>query len=190
MSERTKIHDFLKVTSALTRAQFLEKYNHPVLLQLLTPDGDPMAVAEQKKMIRRKARRLTQDLIKTPIETGAFVLADRSPITGHFYFIMNAGSTTKRSFIGVGTDPTSDITLTNPAISQRHGFFKYVNGMTFSDAGSKNGTLLNKQKLATRKPEKLINQDALLFGNVSAFSFLTANGFYEFLRACSLAPSI
>ena len=189
MPERQSLPEFAKTITSMNRLLYLQEYDCPALLQVTDTEGQVLSLDEQKRLLCKKVRRVTQDMIKTPLETAAFLLPDRNPLPASFFFIRNSGSNANRSFIGVGTDPTCDLTFPEEDLSLRHGFFKDVNGMSFTDAGSKNGTFHNGVKLAPRKSKKLTNHDELRFGERACFIFLSVHGFYDLVRACSLSLS-
>lgn len=189
MPERQPLNEFVTTVESMNRLLYLQEYDCPALLQITTEDGQALPMEDQKRLLRKKVRRVTQDLIKTSLETSAFFLPDRSPIHASFFFIRNSDANENRSFIGVGTDPTCDLTFPEEDLSLRHGFFKAVKGMSFTDAGSKNGTFINGVKLAPRKSKKLSNHDEMRFGEHANFIFMSVHGFYEFAQACALSNS-
>jgi hypothetical protein len=188
MSECYQISSFLQETESVNRLQFLQWYNHPVLLRIVTEHGELLAIDEQASVVARKVRRVTQENVKTSLETAAFVLPDRRPIFAHFFFIKNSDANAQRSFIGIGTDPSCDLSFPNTTLSQRHGFFKSSSDANFTDAGSKGGTFINNTRLSPRVAKTLQNHDVIRLGEES-FIFMSVHGFYEFLKACSLALS-
>ncbi|MDF1660753.1 MAG: FHA domain-containing protein [Planctomycetota bacterium] len=189
MPERQSLNEFVKTVESMNRLLYLQEYDCPALLQITSEDGQALPLEEQKRLLRKKVRRVTQDLLKTSLETSAFFLPDRKPITASFFFIRNSNANENRSFIGVGTDPTCDLTFPEEDLSLRHGFFKAVKGMSFTDAGSKNGTFVNGAKLDPRKSKKLSNHDEMRFGEHARFIYMSVHGFYEFVQACALATS-
>lgn len=189
MPERQSLQEFVKTVESMNRLLYLQEYDCPALLQITDENDKALPLDEQKRQLRKKVRRVTQDLIKTPLETSAFFLPDRSLVHASFFFIRNSEANENRSFIGVGTDPTCDLTFPEEDLSLRHGFFKAVKGMSFTDAGSKNGTFVNGVKLAPRKSKKLSNHDEMRFGEHALFIYMSVHGFYEFAQACALCQS-
>ena len=187
MPERQPLNEFVKTVESMNRLLYLQEYDCPALVQITDENGQVLPLEEQKRLLRKKVRRVTQDLLKTSLETAAFFLPDRSPLHASFFLIRNSDANENRSFIGVGTDPTCDLTFPEEDLSLRHGFFKAVKGMSFTDAGSTNGTFINGTKLDPRKSKKLNNHDEMRFGEHAVFIYMSVHGFYELAQACALA---
>lgn len=184
------IHEFetfLKENVDLKRAEFLEKYPHPVLFQILDDDGSPLPPKQQKAAVDSKTRRLTKDLVKTPLDTSIFVRSRGLDFEAKFTFICNKDENAGRSFIGFGQDPSSDIELNHEGVAQRHGFFKTKDRpTTLTDAGLSNeGTYIRGEKIAPRTAHNLFNHDPLSFGSSYGWVYLSSDGFYELLQACA-----
>ncbi len=74
--------------------------------------------------------------------------------------------TTSATTLAVGRNPrSSTLCLSHPSISGSHAVFSFVNSnWTISDAGSLNGTFLNKTRLEPHAPYRLSPDDVLHFG--------------------------
>ncbi len=80
--------------------------------------------------------------------------------------------TTSEATLTVGRNPrSSTLCLSDPSISGSHAAFNFLNNnWTISDAGSLNGTFLNKLRLEPHAPYRLSSDDVLHFGgDPSAF---------------------
>jgi hypothetical protein len=74
--------------------------------------------------------------------------------------------TTSATTLAVGRNPRCNtLCLSHPSISGSHAVFRFVNSnWTISDAGSLNGTFLNKTRLEPHAPYRLSPDDVLHFG--------------------------
>ena len=74
--------------------------------------------------------------------------------------------TTSETTLAVGRNPRCNkLCLSHPSISGSHAVFSFVNSnWTISDAGSLNGTFLNKTRLEPHAPYRLSPDDVLHFG--------------------------
>ncbi len=64
----------------------------------------------------------------------------------------------------IGREPDNDIVIENPSISRCHGEIRFKNGhFYFHDRGSKNGSLINTQRVSQKK---LAHLDCIQLGNV------------------------
>lgn len=74
--------------------------------------------------------------------------------------------TTSATTLTVGRNPrSSTLCLSDPSISASHAAFNFVNNnWTISDAGSLNGTFLNKVRLEPHAPYRLSSDDVVHFG--------------------------
>lgn len=85
--------------------------------------------------------------------------------------------------VGIGRAPNVDISLPLPRVSKYHAFFTWdENGSYFvTDAGSKNGTMVEGKTLTPRQPYLLAEGAQLAFGPYR-FVFFTAEGFRELIQ--------
>lgn len=183
------LSDFLNEHGDLGRADHLARFPAPVLFSARTENGELLSEEAQSALVRAKVRRLTKDMLRTPLDTRAFILPDRSPVYGELTFITNKPGNERRNFIGLGRDPSCDIEFGDDVISPRHGFFSVGDDLTYTDAGSQQGSFLNGERLAKMDPQSLRNQDILNLGGALILTVFTPNGFYEFTKACAFALS-
>ena len=103
-------------------------------------------------------RPLTQedlDTITRLSEGTALLISARGAVSGSRYLL-------DEDEITVGRDPRADILLDGSTVSRQHAVFRRVNGQFFVvDAGSLNGTYVNRQRVdqATLK-----NSDEIMIG--------------------------
>lgn len=107
------------------------------------------------------------------------------------YLLMKTAKTDRASWlrwISVGRARNNDIILRHPSISKLHAqIHKETEGVEGKpafrviDAGSANGTYVNKKRLVKGKPCPLCSGDSVSFGDIECL-FLDAGSLYEHLR--------
>ena len=115
-------------------------------------------------------RPLTQedlDTIRRLSEGTALLISTRGAVSGSRYLL-------DEDEITVGRDPRADILLDDSTVSRQHAVFRRVNGQySVIDAGSLNGTYVNRQRVdqAVLKngDEIMIGKFRLVFFTKSAF---------------------
>lgn len=85
--------------------------------------------------------------------------------------------------ISIGRALNKDIVLRHASISKFHAYFQLdaPNLCSLSDAGSKNGTLLNGTRIAPREVVEVVSGDRVTFGSVSTL-VLDARTLHHVLR--------
>lgn len=69
--------------------------------------------------------------------------------------------------ISVGRARNKDIVLRHASVSKFHGWFEAKpDSLDYTDAGSRNGTMLNGKRIGRREPVSLTHGDLLTFGKV------------------------
>ncbi|WP_131214834.1 FHA domain-containing protein, partial [Bifidobacterium longum] len=103
-------------------------------------------------------RPLTQedlDTITRLSEGTALLISARGAVSGSRYLL-------DEDEITVGRDPRADILLDDSTVSRQHAVFRRVNGQFFVvDAGSLNGTYVNRQRV---DQAALKNGDEIMIG--------------------------
>jgi len=80
------------------------------------------------------------------------------------------------------SEKVADIVVPDDSVSKRHCLFeRKPEGMTITDCGSTNGTIIGEVQLAPNKPHPLKGGETLTMGNFS-FLFHTADGFIAYLK--------
>jgi hypothetical protein len=83
--------------------------------------------------------------------------------------------------IGVGRSRATDVAIRLPAISKYHAYFTQstnTDEVYLTDAGSKNGTLVEGRRLNVGEAAPIKNWTTIAFGDLS-FVFLTSDSFIE-----------
>ncbi|MBW3089077.1 FHA domain-containing protein [Bifidobacterium sp. 82T24] len=103
-------------------------------------------------------RPLTQqdlDTIARLDANSALLISTRGAVSGSRYLL-------DEDVVNVGRDPRSDILLDDSTVSRSHAVFRRVNGQfTVQDAGSLNGTYVNRQRV---DEAVLKNGDEIMIG--------------------------
>ena len=97
-------------------------------------------------------RPLTQEDLQTIsrlADDTALLIATRGALSGSRYLL-------DEDEVTVGRDPRADILLDDSTVSRQHAVFRRENGAyTVIDAGSLNGTYVNRQRVPCSRPRAL-----------------------------------
>ena len=75
--------------------------------------------------------------------------------------------TFSESPVRVGRNQLNDITIDDPFISQWHGLIRFGSeGITYSDLGSTNGSIIEGVRLSTNVPNRLSDRSRVLLGRI------------------------
>jgi hypothetical protein len=90
------------------------------------------------------------------------------------------------AFVTIGRLDGNDIFIADPSVSRFHALIRVLDDGEFvvHDAGSSNGTFVNRVRVATRDngpPSRIVSGDTIHFGGC-AVTFLPAGDALEFLR--------
>ena len=186
---RYALDDFVAGHAGHKRGEYVARRPNPMLFIATDARGTALPLTDQKTLVDAKTRRLTRDMVRTPIETQAFVLADRSPIHGHLIEIVNKAGHETRGFVGLGRSEEADLNFDDPTICERHALFRRAETgeVTIIDANSQFGSFRRGLRLPPRHEQALMNHDDLRFGESTEAVYFTAHGLYEFLQACRLS---
>jgi hypothetical protein len=90
----------------------------------------------------------------------------------------------KDARVTLGRTPENDVVIDDASVSRLHAWLEWKSrgGWHIADAGSRNGTVLNSQRLSGKKLMMLGTRATLGFGDVSA-QFLCPEDFLEFLHS-------
>jgi len=92
--------------------------------------------------------------------------------------------------ITVGRTPNNDIILTDFQVSKFHAFFRQTpEGLFLADAGSRNGTFLDAERLVNKAKPSLVEPGARISFGKLRFTLLDAARAWDFLRREVVADS-
>lgn len=115
----------------------------PAITVPVTSTGDRPLTKEDLNTIMRLA------------DGTALLIATRGAVSGSRYLL-------DEDEITVGRDPSSDILLDDSTVSRTHAVFRRINGnYSVIDAGSLNGTYVNRQRVDS---QELKNGDEIILG--------------------------
>ena len=115
----------------------------PAITVPVTSTGDRPLTKEDLNTIMRLA------------DGTALLISTRGAVSGSCYLL-------DEDEITVGRDPSSDILLDDSTVSRTHAVFRRINGnYSVIDAGSLNGTYVNRQRVDS---QELTNGDEIILG--------------------------
>ena len=115
----------------------------PAITVPVTSTGDRPLTKEDLNTIMRLA------------DGTALLISTRGAVSGSRYLL-------NEDEITVGRDPSSDILLDDSTVSRTHAVFRRINGKySVIDAGSLNGTYVNRQRVDS---QELKNGDEIILG--------------------------
>jgi len=167
----SRVQDFRDDATTLAPAAFAKKHAEAFLLHhgpigvLNTPMGPQATV-----------------MILTPSNQG-----ETPEAQGDFlvFPVKRSGRSPFPNFVSVGRTRNNDVVIADVSLSKFHAFFKLVGDtMQLQDAGSKNGTFLNDEKVPTQHagaPITLVSGGVIRFGSVE-MTFLDAESFSNLVR--------
>jgi hypothetical protein len=165
-----KLRDFLKVTSTLSQADFLEQFPHPLLFYSPVP-----GVIEEFGHTR---------LVEGG---GGREEIDRFSEKVLQFEVLLPNARTGREFprrIFIGRDPARDFVIPHSTVSARHASLIHLpeqDSWQLVDAGSTNGTFVRGRMLKPGQPALLRDGDVVTFGRQD-FLFFSPRGAYRYLR--------
>jgi hypothetical protein len=111
--------------------------------------------------------------------------------TGHSWYLdpdaevyriaKRKGANPFEGMVTVGRAKNCDIVIPLRKVSKFHCFFTPGDSgrYTVADGGSRNGTLLNGERLAKRRPLAVVHGDRIDLGDVIALTFWSAEEFFD-----------
>ncbi len=118
-------------------------------------------LAEDVSMFVNTATRDTDELL-----AGGREVLDVRPLVPR---VRSKAKSPSAPSVTVGRDPDSDVVLRHARVSSQHAELSQAGGLLLlTDLGSKNGTRLNRVKLAPRTPTAIDVGDSVSFGPVAA----------------------
>lgn len=169
--EPQSLREYLQWRATMSEEEFADRLGCSVLVQIQTggSEGD--------------ALRSTTQLAESPSASHVAGARDAAPLEALVIPIRNLASFAFTDMISVGRVRGNDIVLEHPEISKFHAHFrKHASGEVFvADAGSINGTHVNRTPLTPYAPVALQDGDVVSFGGEAAFVYYTARGFHAHL---------
>ena len=170
VGEAQRLSDFSADCLSLTVEDFIRRHgdgflvHHGPIGALKTPVGPQRTIA-----------------IEAPAGGGASQLEND--------FVVMRVQRTERSafpnFISVGRTKNNDVVVGDVSLSKFHAFFRESEGKVFlQDAGSRNGTFVNDESVATKAqgdPSEVESGANVRFGSVE-MTFFRADGFCELVK--------
>ena len=172
--QEIRAFEFINAAQRQSAAQFAQAHPYPFLIANL-PEGENRD--DFFTSLRPSSR--PSDISALPpsgIHPGALVF----PVTKH------GDRNPYSEMVTIGRGKSCDIVLARPGISKFHAYIeiKRTKGdlFFFADAGSRNGTWLNDQRLKSRESCALHSGDRLQLGADVVLAFHLIQSFWEVLR--------
>jgi hypothetical protein len=177
MNERFRsLADYLQKATGVGSADFLELFNHPVLIWSEITDWDLNNDNRFETLRINSADDPPLDLVaetKSRVDETLVIEVRKQP------------DSSRSEVVLLGRSDDNDIIFTNKTISKLHAYFQKTadqDSYELVDTGSTNGTRVNRQRLSSSRGQLLKNQDHIQFGAAVRVTFLTAPGFYDYLQ--------
>ena len=152
--------------------EFRRRHPHPVLL-LETRTGVPLP----ETGVQTARTQPPPPLVLPPLEPIA-------PVADRVAWIAKDSETPYSGLITVGRARTNDVVLRFETVSKFHAWFRLdprSGRYRITDAGSTNGTLVNRLPLEEGETVELRDGDVVDFGGVLPLSYFTPDGFHRCL---------
>jgi hypothetical protein len=159
----------------LGREVLVKRTPGPALVEL-----PPGTSAAQDELLRKP---LSGPLMRSTIEaSGVFGPSSKVTDEGGIHFVVKRPGGAFAERIGVGRTANNDIVLPFAGVSKYHAFFTKTDaGWLLTDAGSRNGTFIAKNRLAEGEAGLVKNEVMVRFGP-HAYLFFTPIGLADFLE--------
>jgi hypothetical protein len=166
-----RVHDFKDDAKTLAPPAFAAKHGEAFLLHhgpigtLNTPMGPQATVMVVP----------TQNAGEAPQTQSDFLV----------FLVKRSGRSPFPNFVSVGRTRNNDVVIADISLSKFHAFFKLVgSAMQLQDAGSKNGTFLDDERVPTQQngpPMAITTGSVVRFGSVD-LTFLDAEAFANLVK--------
>lgn len=167
MKDPRFLREYAEKLQAVGEARFFSEHGHPVLLGV----GMVGELADTKD-----GRRRTHDVVGSEEYVPVQSLLDR------IWPLVPCDRPISERYITVGYDAACDVLIPEYTLSSNHCAFSRKRPMKIADLGSLNGTFIDDEKIAERKPVVLDDGAVLTLGRLR-LRFHTAEGFIEALYA-------
>ncbi len=111
------------------------------------------------------------------------VALDKDTADGRVYPLVKTQDNPWQGRISIGRARNNDIVLVDTSVSKLHAHVNIEGGAsTLTDAGSRNGTIVNGKRLKEGDKVDLVTNDKVVFGRVELV-FFDKNGLYDLLMS-------
>ena len=171
-----KAFDYLLTLEKLGSKKFLERYQHPVLLENYLALSSRMKLAMVETISELDLKSLSSTTGSAHDDT--FLQACVIPLE-------KRDKNSAERMLFVGRTPDNDIILPNKMVSKLHAYFCQVPGseiMQLVDMDSTNGTFINSGRLPPSVKTNLEDADVISFGPETRLEYFSAGGFCQLLK--------
>src|SRR5690242_5211907 len=124
---------------------------------------------------------LDRDLLNEPDEgvdgAGLHGRVTAEPTEMEIYPLAKKPGASFRDRITIGRTSNNDVVIVDHSVSRLHGYVRQTDGWLYADAGSKNGSWLDDQRLEPRREAPLSTGAVLRLGDVVATFYPAAHLF-------------
>jgi hypothetical protein len=183
------VEEFLSIVSHSDKEAFVRDHPEPVLLfEHPAPRGRPPWTFKTARIsqpllaaAQKEASNPTPPAPKPSPQLSPRPSADREEL--HRFAVASLGSSGRwGDRISVGRATNNDISIADRSVSKLHACFTAdADGVTVCDMGSRNGTKVRGEMIASGSVHRLETGDTVTFGTVSV-TLLNAAELYEFLQ--------
>jgi hypothetical protein len=173
------IAEFKALAATVDERTFITQWPHPFLLCDIAP-------AEQRmrpfKTANSETRRIPPSFLTSVRVTPALLAIPEARVL----IVEKSPRNPYSNRIFVGRTATNDVVLPHQSISKAHAYFEFVpgGGWYIVDHGSRNGTRVPGQLLASKQRAALSREVPIFFGSYCVV-FLESAAFYGLLRGRS-----
>lgn len=170
-----RIDDIVAEFKTIGDAAFRNRYRDPVLLRRDSAGGESQA-AFHTAFMSRDMLRDTNELHESDLAP-----SEGSEPGGEVVIVKKRAGGPFQERIGVGRARNADVHLPLPRVSKYHAYFTASDDRRqffITDAGSKNGTLVDGAAIASRTPVPLQDGTEISIGPY-LFLFYTPEGFHD-----------
>lgn len=164
--------EFVRLALSFEVGDFVARYPYPFLVVKALKEGDTAQGFDTEDIDRDTvvgASGKTPSPGKIPPDASSFVRPVLHRGTHHY------------DVYTVGRTKNNDICLASSFISKFHAYFKKEgDSWTLTDSGSSNGTEVEGQRVASRKPVKIDSGTSIRFGRAYAATFFSPAAVYRF----------
>ena len=171
----SRVGDFVPYARELDAAGFAERFPHPflhvIMSELSEDDAEFFTEAVGEDDLAEMQMRIS--------------LRKADPDAVVYAVVKRWGANPFAGMVTVGRAKNCDLVIQSRRISKFHCFFRGrgdgADGFVVGDAGSRNGTKLNGERLEKSRPVSLQSGDRIDLGDVLSFNFLSAADFRELI---------